>query len=120
MRGLTDFVGRPPAAAPPKGLAFEIDDLNRVTKWASFYDFRISVRLDHGVEDEEYEEVIEFQSGAGSLSRLIMWRNQQAVFIQPLVGRKTRYESVQQALRGILIEPNIVLTDIVADSWPAA
>ena len=48
-----------------------------------------------------------------------MWRNADAVFVQPLVGRKQRYEAVSTALESLRPKPRIKLTDITAMAWPA-
>jgi hypothetical protein len=77
------------------------------------------VRVDHCAEDEEYEEVIEIHCGTSSASRLIMWRNGEAVFVQPLLGRKQEYSSVAEALEYLFPKQREVLTDIVAWTWPA-
>jgi hypothetical protein len=102
-----------------KGLAFEIADLLLVESWAAFHDSRMVVRVDHCAEDEEYEEVIEIHCGTSSASRLIMWRNGEAVFVQPLLGRKQEYSSVAEALEYLFPKQREVLTDIVAWTWPA-
>jgi hypothetical protein len=119
---MRDLTKRGIAAAPPhlpKGLAFEIADLTLVRHWADRHDFMILVRLDHGAEDEEYEEAIAFHAGISPFCRLIMWRNVEAVFIQPLPGRRQRYASVADALRSLLVKRPVILTDIVAVAWPA-
>src|ERR1700712_2248618 len=56
MRDLSHF------GALPKGLAFEIEDLLLVKDWAELNDVRFAVRLDHGLEHEEYDEVIALQT----------------------------------------------------------
>ena len=81
-----------------RGLAFDIADLILIRCWAERHDYRISIRLDHGVFAEEYEEVIAFLEGPSSLCRLIMWRDAAAVFVQPLAGRARQYNSVTEAL----------------------
>jgi hypothetical protein len=102
----------------PKGLAFEISDLILIRSWAAFHDFRMLVRLDHGVEDEEYEEVVEFHTGTSSRSRWIIWRNADAVFVQPILGKKAKYVSIVEALAGLLPRQCVALTDIAAAAWP--
>lgn len=104
---------------PAKGLAFEIADLHLVQSWAELHCCRISVCLDHGTPDEEYEEVIAFHTRKSPLCRFIMWRNTHAVFVQPLVGRVQRYETVSAALEALRPLPHTKLTDIVATAWPA-
>jgi hypothetical protein len=120
-RVMRDLKMRSTTAAPlpsPRGLAFEIADLLLVRSWADLRDCRMSVRLDHGTDDEEYEEVIAFEADTSSDCQLIIWRNAVAVFVQPLIGRMRRYGSVAEVLDGIDLKPRIVLTDITATSWP--
>jgi hypothetical protein len=96
MRDLTQRHG---GRALYVGLAFEIADLALAKSWADRHKFRISIRLDYGVEDgEEFEEVIAFQKSKSSLYHFVMWRDAETVFVQPLVGKKTRYGSVTEAL----------------------
>jgi hypothetical protein len=86
------------------GLAFEIADLVLVKCWADRHKFRLSIRLDRGAEvGEEFEEVIAFQTAKSPLYRFVMWRDAEAVFVQPLVGRKTRYGSVTEALERAIL-----------------
>ena len=105
--------------AVPKGLAFEIADLILISGWAAFHDVPMPVCLDHGADDEEYEEVIAFRTEQSPLCRLIMWRNAEAVFIQPLLGKTQRHGSVAVGLDSLLVMPAVVPTDIVAVAWPA-
>ena len=73
--------------------------------------------MDNGnlrLEAEEYEEVIAFHPGTSSPCHLIMWRNADAVFIQPLLGRRQRHASVADALRSLVVKRPVILTDIVA------
>ena len=102
----------------PKGLAFEIADLILIRSWADLHDCRMVVRLDHGADGEEYEEVIALYTETSSQCHLIMWRNAAAVFLLPLIGQKQRYGSVAKALESLDLKPRIVLTDITASSWP--
>src|SRR4051794_4191685 len=115
MRDLTSFLPAPPV----KGLAFAIADLRLIQSWAEFHRCRISVRLDHGTPDEEYEEVIAFHARKSPLCHFIMWRDTHAVFVQPLVGRMQRYRTVSAALESLRPKPRIKLTDITATTWPA-
>jgi hypothetical protein len=107
---MRDLTKRGTTAIPPrlpKGLAFEIADLVLIKGWADGNNFHMSVRLDHGAAvDEEYEEVIAFQTEISPLYRLIMWRNAAAVFVQPLVGRGKRYDSVADALESLAQLPH--------------
>jgi hypothetical protein len=117
MRDLTKYGTR--LASLPKGLAFEIADLALITCWAACHDLQTVVRLDHGATvGEDYEEVIAFQTRVSPLYRLIMWRNADAVFVQPLVGRGTQHKSVAEALEGLLANQCDIVTDITPTDWP--
>ena len=86
----------------PAGIAFEIPDLVLIGYWAALHDLDALICLDHGVEDEEYEEVVEFRTEARSRCRFILWRNANGVFLQPIMGRKTEHLSVAAALGSLL------------------
>jgi hypothetical protein len=88
---------------PIMGCAFEIDDHGVIADWAKQQDHRAVVRLDHGVIDEEYEEVVELRYGVSDRCRFIVWRTMQSVFVQPLIGRRQRYASVREALDGLAL-----------------
>jgi hypothetical protein len=85
------------------GYAFEVHDHRLMIDWAKRHDHRAVVRLDHGVAGEEYEEVVELRFGVSNRCRFIIWRTAQAVFVQPLIGRRKRYASVGEALEGSLL-----------------
>lgn len=118
MRDLTKRGVAAIASSRPKGLAFEIADLLLVRSWADLNDLCTMVLLDHGTESEEYEEVIAFCTAVNPCYPLIIWRNADAVFVQPLVGRRRQYGSVAEALESVLPEAAISLTDIAATEWP--
>lgn len=118
MRNLTPS-GRPSVnVRPPKGISFDIADLVQVRAWAEEQSVRISVMLDHGIEDEEYEEVIAFKTNTGPLARLMIWRSPDAVFVQPMLGRSRCYDTVATALHDLAGSPPEAITDIQATEWP--
>jgi len=92
----------------PTGLAFAIADLVLVGCWSALHDFHMVIRLDHGSEDEEYEEVVEFRTHLRPRSRWIMWRSAEAVFMQPILGRKRKFASVAAALDSLLPTRRVV------------
>ncbi len=118
MRDLAELEHLRAARHLPTGLAFEVSDLMLAQSRAAFNDARIVVRLDHGTEDEEYEEVIDLRIGRSSASRLIMWRSAMNVFVQPLLGRRQKFRSVAEALESVFPARRVALTDIVAEAWP--
>jgi hypothetical protein len=89
------------------GLAFDIDDHGIISDWAKSNDHRAIVWLDHGMEGEEYDEVIIFAFGVQQRCRFILWRTAHAVFVQPLIGRRQQYNSVREALASPLLNKAI-------------
>jgi len=104
--------------ALPMGLSFEVEDLVLIRKWADLNDIIVAVRLDHGIAGEEYEEVVAFHRRLSACCGLIMWRNVGSIFVQPLVGIKTQYGSVRDALASLRLKQRVVLADITVTSWP--
>ena len=101
-----------------RGLAFGIEDLLLLRDWAEAQSLWMHVHLDHGVEGEEYEEVLAFTKQDSTLSQFIMWREAGAVFLQPLIGRPRQFDSVAMALAIICPAQDVKVTDIRANSWP--
>lgn len=113
-----DVTAGPPACL--KGVAFDIADLILAHSWADRYNLRMVIRLDHGATvNEDYEEVISFETHVSPPNKLFVWRNANFVFVQPLVGRARRFDSVAAALERILRVQDVVVTDIAAAKWPA-
>jgi hypothetical protein len=101
-----------------KGLSFSVDELILVRNWSAANCLRIVVRLDHGSDAEDFEEVLAFHTGTSPLCRWIMWRNATAVFVQPLIGRPEQYGSVAEAFEALAAKQHLVLTDIEPVRWP--
>jgi hypothetical protein len=89
---------RLPATRPFTGTghAFAIDDHAAIADWAARNHYRAVVALDHGVGDEDYEEVIELRFGSRCL--VLIWRDANGVVVQPLIGRSRQYGTVPEAL----------------------
>ena len=47
-----------------------------------------------------------------------MWRDEEEVFIQPVIGKTRRYPSVLAAILASTPRQDIVLTDVTAPRWP--
>ena len=101
----------------PKGHAFRISDLVLAQSWAAFRNLTMLVRLDHGSDDEEYEEVLEFRTGAGA--HFIVWNDGEAVFVQPMPGKMQKHACLADALEPLSLRQPPVLTDIAPTGWPA-
>jgi hypothetical protein len=80
-----------------KGLAFDIADLLAIEAWAGENEASMVVHLDHGVDGEEYEEVISLRTSAETCL-LLIWRDENTTFVQPLPGRRVSCASVAEAL----------------------
>jgi hypothetical protein len=106
------------SSANLRGLAFSIADLILIRAWAEGSGLDMVVRLDHGTETEEYEEVLAFHTGRSRPCRFIMWRDAESVYLQPLIGRTRRYGSVAEVIRALTPPRDIVLTDVMAPRWP--
>jgi hypothetical protein len=102
-----------------RGLSFSIADLTLVAAWSEAYGLRMTVQLDHGSESDEYEEVLILRGETGTANRHFIWRNANAVFVQPLIGRTRRYASAAEAIAALTPRQQPVLTDVVARRWPA-
>lgn len=102
-----------------KGLSFSVAELVLIGSWSEAIGFRMVIRLDHGSDVEEYEEVLALHIGDSPLCRWIMWRDARAVIIQPLIGRARRYQSAAEAFEAVVAKQPVVLTDIEPVSWPA-
>jgi hypothetical protein len=104
---------------PPCGLSFGIADLVLLQGWAEAQSLQMRVQLDPAVNEEEYEEVLAFSPAGSTVCQWIMWRNEQAVFVQPLIGRRQHYGSVAEALEALTPAEAETLTDIQATHWPS-
>jgi hypothetical protein len=101
------------------GLSFSIAELTLVAAWAEAQGLQMRVHLDHGSETEEYEEVLAFHATWGRPRCHILWRDSQAVYLQPLIGRTRQYKSVADAIDDLTPRHAIALTDVMAKGWPA-
>jgi hypothetical protein len=103
-----------------KGISFPIADLTLIQSWSEARRLRMVVRLDHGSDAEEYEEVLAFHQANSPLCDWIMWRDETVVSVQPLVGRAQRYGSVAAAIEALTAKRRVVVTDIIkTTTWPA-
>jgi len=101
-----------------RGLSFSIAELTLVAAWAEAQGLRMVVRLDHGSDTEDYEEVLAFRTERGRPRQYIIWRDREAVYVQPLIGRTRRYRSVADAIASLSPRETIVVTDVTAQDWP--
>jgi hypothetical protein len=109
----------PLLAKAPKGLSFSVAELVLIESWSEANGLRMVVRLDHGSDAEEYEEVLALHVRDSPLCRWIMWRDAWAVILQPLIGRAERYGSAAEAFEAVAAKQPVILTDIEPMDWPA-
>ena len=102
-----------------RGVSFDLAELILIRSWSEASALRMEIRLDHASETEEFEEVLALHVGESSLCRWILWRDAEAVFVQPLIGRTQRYASVAQAFETLADTETVTLTDIQPTAWPA-
>jgi hypothetical protein len=102
-----------------KGLSFSVAELILIKSWSEANGLCMVVRLDHGSDVEDYEEVLAFHLGDSPLCRWIMWRGARTVFIQPLIGRTQSYGSAAEAFEAMAPKRPVALTDIKPAGWPA-
>ena len=101
-----------------KGLSFSLAELTLIRSWSDASSLRMVVRLDHGSDAEEFEEVLALHMGDSPLCRWIIWRDAQEVFVQPLIGRVQRYGSVAEAFESLASKQSVVVSDIKPLGWP--
>jgi hypothetical protein len=101
-----------------RGLSFSLSELNLIGRWAQASSLRMAIRLDHGSDTEEFEEVLAFHVGDSSPCHWIMWRDATTVFVQPLIGRIQGYGSVAEAFEALVAKQPVFLTDIAAAYRP--
>jgi hypothetical protein len=103
-----------------KGLSFPIADLILVRAWSEAHSMRMVVRLDHGSETELYEEVLALHPVGSTLCRWFIWREGDAVFVQPPLGCSRRYDSVIDVLEALTPPKPVAQTHIRATRWPTS
>ncbi len=86
----------------PKGLAFDIPDLQMLQHWAADQGMRMVVELDHCVEGEEYEEVLAFYEDGNSLRYWTMWRAADHFVVMPMNGPAWRFARLPELIAELL------------------
>jgi hypothetical protein len=110
-------IGLPRKAS--KGLSFSVPELILIRSWSDANGLRMVVRLDHGSESEDYEEVLALHLGDSPQCHCIMWRGAKTVFVQPMAGHMRRFGSVAEAFEALTATQHVVVTDIAPACWPA-
>jgi hypothetical protein len=113
VRAMTHHDNNVHVTDSPTGLAFPISDLLLLRGWADRYDIIMTIELDHRVDGEDCEELIAFRTDVNSSSFLLIWRDAEAIFVQPLVGRKLRFTSVSHLLERLVFAQPAGVTDAI-------
>ncbi len=87
-----------------EGISFSIPELMLMTAWAQFHEFRLNIELDWHVDQTEYEEVITLRLPDRAGPLWLLWRTEQSIVLQPMVGRARRFDDVSDALEAICPE----------------
>ena len=92
---------RRPGKTALAGLSFEVADLAELQTWASSYGLWMVIELDHIGTDGEYEEIVVIRETDSSPRLWHLWRSPDDVVVQPLIGRCSRFGSVQAAIEAM-------------------
>ena len=87
-----------------RGLSFSVPELILARTWAQARSLGMEIRLDHGSDTDEYEEVLALRAGNSARCLWIMWRDEAAVFVQPVIGCTHRHASVAEAFEALNTE----------------
>lgn len=107
-----------PRRSSPRDPSFSVADLILIRSWAQAQGLHIAICLDRSVDGEQHENVLTFPNRGGERSRSLMWRDGEAIFVQPPTGRPRPYSSVAAMIDALHPEQQVVPTDIEAASWP--
>src|ERR1700761_3608525 len=102
MRKISVPLDQTSGARLPIGLSFDVRDLLLAQAWAEFHELRLEVDLDCAVADEVYEEMIGLFTRRTGIRRWTVWRSCNGIVVQPIVGRPRLFDSLAEALGGLL------------------
>ena len=87
-----------------EGISFSIPELMLITGWAQYHEFQMSIELDWHVDQTEYEEVITLRLPDHPGPNWLLWRTEQYIVLQPMVGRARRFDDISAVLEAICPE----------------
>ena len=85
----------------PYGLAFEIDDLTAIRRWAEERRLRVSVVLDCVMDGAEFEELLVLAPAGSQRRTMTVWRTQDGVCAQTPSSSPHGFRTVQDMLSHI-------------------
>jgi hypothetical protein len=80
------------------GLAFAIEDLSDIRKWAHAHRMVMLVALDRVVNGYEFEEMVVLSPVGGRTQRIMLWRSFGTIYAQVFLARPQGFTSVPMAL----------------------
>jgi hypothetical protein len=86
----------------PTGLSFDIPDLLLVRAWADYHNLRMEIELDIAAGGDEYEELLNLSYGKSEHRRWMIWRSQDGIVVQPMMGRKMVFTLMADALEALI------------------
>jgi hypothetical protein len=82
----------------PYGLAFDIEDLGEMRRWAQGHRFVMLVVLDHVIDGIEFEEMVVLSASERRDRRVLLWRSFGTVYAQTVGAKPRGFTTVPQAL----------------------
>lgn len=106
----------------PYGLAFAIEDLSDIRRWAEAHQFTMLVVLDHVMNGVEYEEMVVLSVAEQRERRVFLWRTFGTVYAQAAYMAPRAFTTVPQALNSFLPPAPVARKTLFArwrDAWRA-
>jgi hypothetical protein len=97
-------------ACPRSGLAFDVPDLHLAQAWANFHRLRMIVYIDRVTGPDDADEVLGFTVRDGAPPLWHLWRDEDAICVQPAIGRTVRFARLVDALDSLIPEQPLELT----------
>jgi hypothetical protein len=103
-----------------QGLAFAIEDLRHIRRWAQTHQLTMLVVLDHFLNGVAYEEMVVLSSAEQRNGRIMLWRSFGTVFVQTAKTSPRGFTTVPRALNFLLPPPQAARKTFLArlrDYW---
>jgi hypothetical protein len=90
----------------PYGLAFAIEDLKEIARWALAHQLVMLIVLDRLVGDIEFEEMVVLSTAGRRERRVMMWRSFGTIYAQPVSAKPRGFTTVLEALNWLSPPPS--------------
>ena len=106
------------AATKPQdnATAFTISELLLLQGWAEFHGMHKTIDLAHCMDGAECDEIA-IISEPDSLLHWMLWRKQDSVIVQPMLGAAHRFDTISDALASIRTAAAEPVTDLHPVAW---